>query len=290
MESEESLSDTDEAINAGEPFSSKTDFCTVPDVKYSDVAEYVEIDDDCDLKFAFGPCRVGTKAQLFTMAASGYPAYDQPLKAIYRCLCRDEDPEPVQFPSGTVYFKETIGPYTEEESRFDPVKILRGLRSDEWLREHLRTVLMIRDPVDTWQSWYEQWERRVIRDRLLRNFVTSFRTVNRLGQTLRELEVPLHVFDYSDNKAPETSYRDLFSFLGLSNEPVYQGWDREEVQRRIEKNWRTFNEPDLFLPPGIREEVKDSEGVFHKTYSNHDLDACETVKTKTLDLYENWVP
>lgn len=291
MDSEQSTDESNSTSEASDETPEVDErYYTVSEREYSDVAEHCAIDENCHLKLAIGPCRVGTKAQLFTVAASGYPAYDQPLKAIYRCLGRGMEPEAVTFGEGVVYFKETIGPYTLNESRFDPLEIVRVIRNDTWLRENLKVVLMLRDPVDTWQSWLDQWADKLERRRLLENFFESFRTLDKIGGTLDEFELPYHVFDYSENRTPGKAYRKLFSFLELSAEPVCDGWKKKSVRETIRRNWRSFREPDVFLPDGIREEVKNSDGVFHRSYPEGDPVQAEAIRSEVGPIYDRWSP
>ncbi|MEZ4609347.1 MAG: hypothetical protein R2838_03660 [Caldilineaceae bacterium] len=97
-----------------------------------------------------GPCRSGTTAFLRVFSEVGIQSWYQPIKAVIRGQMRNES-FAFQIPAlPSVMLKDTFGPFSVEESCFNPIEILleAGATADNL---HLLTVS--RDPVATACSW-----------------------------------------------------------------------------------------------------------------------------------------
>jgi hypothetical protein len=165
----------DEDNRAGRPenVSGYDPFYTAGSIDLQRIVEGIHVGSDQRIIMGIGPCRVGTKAQLFTMAASGYDAFEQPMKAAYRCLGHDVEPEPFRPSDPISYLKETIGPYTPGESLFNPLSILRRATGPSWCQNQLDIVILLRDPYDTWHSWRDVWGDRLEENTLFDHYVRA---------------------------------------------------------------------------------------------------------------------
>lgn len=264
-------------------------FYTVDKIDLNKIVEIVEIEPDQQIVAGFGPCRVGTKAQLFTMAVSGYLAYEQPFKSAYRCLGHGIEPEPFRPDGPVTYLKETLGPYSPGESLVNPLSLLHEATNPSWMTEQLELILLLRDPYDTWHSWLDVWGDTLDPDTLFEHFCLAFQTTRDITTEARETGLSIRRFDYGLNRDPESAYEALFSELGLEQSPVVSGWQEEPNRSRLKNNFVPFREPEIFLPEGIREQALASDGLHYRTYDPASLDRQHEIKERVAPVYEELV-
>src|SRR5438270_13871686 len=106
----------------------------VVQVANQDVLRHIQVEDPSHIPLivlAIAPCRSGTTASLRVYAESGILAYSQPIKGILRHLAKGK-------PAGRLctwripaedylYIKETSGPFNEQESTLDPLRVIGGV-------------------------------------------------------------------------------------------------------------------------------------------------------------------
>lgn len=164
------------------------------------------------------PCRSGTTVLLRVFGAAGIEAHYQELKNILRwrmqgqssSLQEDVSWRLPQWPDKPIYLKETIGPYTEIESCFNPLDVLLGAG---YPPGKLHLLVLGRAPLSTWASWDAWWHGRTSTDK----FVLAYQTTEQIRQQALHLKLPTTVFVYEsirDNNT-ELVIRRLFEQLNV---------------------------------------------------------------------------
>lgn len=252
-----------------------------PDDPFEDIdlEQYVDLSRAGEVVAGFGPCRVGTKAQMYTMAASGFTAYEQPLKAMVRCLSHGKTPDPFRPEESLVYFKETLGPYTAGEGSWNPIAVpgIDSAREVHWLA-------MIRHPYDTWSSWKRLWSDRVAEELLFDHFRRAYEATLETCRWAEQKGISVVGFDYTLNRSPKETYQALFERIGLAVEPVVENWQDKPYRRRLEENFVFAREPELFVPDGVRDQFGDAEGLHYRSY-DEDVPRREEIEEHVLGIY-----
>lgn len=279
--------DEDNRAGRRENVSGHAPFYTADSIDLQQIVDNIRIESDQRLIMGLGPCRVGTKAQLFTMAATGYDAFEQPMKAAYRCLGHDLEPEPFQPTDNTSYLKETIGPYTPGESLFNPLSILRRATGPNWCRDQLTIVILLRDPYDTWHSWRDVWGDRLDESTLYDNYVRAWQTTRDITSEALESDLDIVSFEYTLNKTPVEAYRRFFDRLNLDRTAVVDGWQQPDNRERLKTHFIKFREPDVFLPEGIRKNALTSEGLHYQSYQRDTINREDTITRDVKPIYED---
>ncbi len=191
-----------------------------------EISKRVQVPDKCpDIILSIAPCRSGTTAQLRVFAENGIPAIYQPTKALLRSAMAGESSTfilPAE--EDRIFVKETLGPYTEEESTIDPLEILllSGVP-----REKITLITMVRDPINTACSWLEQFAFRADKRTLLANLAGAYGKVYEMNTKAKKLGIKEHPFVYEalrDND-PALVARRLFNVLDLPfSEESLLGW------------------------------------------------------------------
>jgi len=159
------------------------------------------------------PCRSGTTVFLRVFGYAGIESHYQELKNVLRWRLHGKDTvwQIPQRPGDTIYLKETIGPHTEIESRFNPLDVLLEAGFPP---EKLHVVILGRAPSSTWSSWYEWWGEGAT---TVENFILAYTTVERVRRQAEQQGIPLTVLVYEairDNGA-ETVVKGLFKRLDV---------------------------------------------------------------------------
>lgn len=190
---------------------------------------------------AIAPCRSGTTTQLRVFAEAGMQAHYQPLKAVLRSLMHGEQREYEVPAAQNVFIKETIGPYTQTESQFDPLEVLllAGYPKDK-----LHVIVEMREPLSTLASWYEMFSFNRDREALFQNFMTAYRTVAQIRARAIEQGVPTstYVYEAQRDNDPSKAVSRLFAGLGLPySDRVVKDWE----------NLPPFGTPEsgIYFPP-----------------------------------------
>lgn len=195
------------------------------------LARKISVPRDCpDIIVAVGPCRSGTTAQLRVFAQASVDAYYQPIKAILRDLEHGKESS-FTIPRSTLFIKETVGPYTQDESTLDPVQILLEAGVP---KERLHVVAMMREPLATIASWMrvsaavEEFFTSAEAETLIKNAITTYATVNEIAERCQKQGIATTVFvqeSLRDN-SPEIVVKHLLERVGLpfSSRSV-RGWN-----------------------------------------------------------------
>ena len=198
-----------------------------------EIAKRVDVSEDSpSVIVAVAPCRSGTTAQLRVFAEAGVESHYQPLKAIMRELQESRESRFV-LPDNekTVFLKETVGPYTEEESTLDPVGILLKAGVPP---EKLHLLAMMRQPLVTFASWVqindavrEFFGGALPTGELLENAILSYRTVHAIRRRAVDAGIKTTTFvqEALRDNSPEKVVRALLSRARLEYNPKsVTGW------------------------------------------------------------------
>lgn len=143
-------------------------------------------DNPSPMILALSPCRSGSTALLRGFAHAGLDAYYQPIKNIlrWRLVGGEQTWSVPQGGEQPIYVKETLGPYTPQESTLDPVATL--LRAG-YPSERLKVLITMRDPYETWASWRKTWGARTALDL----FVAAYRQPRSIRERAAAAEIPV---------------------------------------------------------------------------------------------------
>ena len=220
-------------------------------------------------------------------------------------------------PSEIVYLKETIGPYTREESTFNPVEVLSlslkeslremDLSEDEAsyrhksiMMEKVEVVFLGRDPFQTWASWKEKFsqtspvrELRTPESELFENFLTAYEFSDKLRRDALSEGLRVTHYVLEAHKFPEENASRLFNRLGLAQRPIVSGWQSMPSFGSRDSNVFMMEQPKLYSPQVAynSEKVKSSEGLAYqeKDLSGLPLAEANAIKNAGLvQLYEDW--
>ncbi len=208
------------------------------------------------LILAVSPCRSGSTVMLRVFGASGIPAHFQPLKNTLRWAMQGE-PWRWDVPEGNtpVFIKETLGPYTLLEATFDPFELLRAVK---YPLEKLRVVIIGRDPLYAWASWYQNWGAKTN----VEIMIAAFRQVEAIRQEVQEagLSAVHFVYEAVRDFGPEAAIRGLFGQLGLPySELAIKGWGDLPAYGTPGSNIICDLEPPPFVVPHIHDRVEQAE-------------------------------
>ncbi len=187
-----------------------------PSPSLPEIADSIDVGDPERVSrviLSVSPCRSGTTVFLRVFGYAGIESHYQELKNILRWRLHGEEIkwQVPQRQGDTIYLKETIGPHTEIESRFNPLDVL--LRAG-FPPEKLHVVILGRAPLSTWSSWYEWWGKEATR---VENFILSYTTTDQVRRQARRQGIPLTTLIYEairDNDA-ETVVSSLFKRLDV---------------------------------------------------------------------------
>lgn len=240
---------------------------------------------------SLAPCRSGSTALLRMVAALGVEAHLQPLKNLLRWrlvggAARWRAP---RRKGDLLYLKETLGPFTVEESRFDPLAVLSaaGCRS-----ETIILLLQGRDPLECWASWRSWWGGRTSVERL----ITAYTTAEAIRRRAEAVGIATTVLVYEalrDHPAAEVARR-LCERLSLPYSAVAaEGWERLPQLGAPGSNVVIPHMPEAFVTDGIRGRVERAGGLhyFSRAGEVNGLPAEEVAAIETAglpELYDRW--
>lgn len=190
------------------------------------LSKRIAVPPECpDIILSIAPCRSGTTAQLRVFAENGIPAMYQPTKALLRSAMAGEQANFSIPQAKRVFIKETLGPYTREESTIDPLEILLLAGVPE---EKITLITMMRNPINTACSWLEQFAFGADKPTLLDNLCAAYDTASQIHDRSGEVGINEYPFVYEalrDND-PALVIERLFNILGLPfDEKSLLGWE-----------------------------------------------------------------
>lgn len=191
---------------------------------------------------------------LRVFAASGVPAYFQPLKNILRWRMQGGEAGWVlpHLPGGMIYLKETLGPYTQAEAAFNPLQVLlqAGLPP-----ERCSLLILGRAPLDVWASWKHWWRDCTSLDLL----ALAYQTTERIRQQAHQAQIPVTslVYEALRDNPPKRVVRGLFARLGIKFQMrAVQGWQGLPAFGAAGSNIILPVEPPRFITPDIHTSVE----------------------------------
>nr|VFK23584.1 MAG: hypothetical protein BECKLPF1236B_GA0070989_13652 [Candidatus Kentron sp. LPFa] len=263
-------------------------------VPLQEVIDRIDIGDPDEVSrliLSVSPCRSGTTVMLRVFGASGIESHYQELKNVLRWR-EQSDSTRCRLPQGRdriVYFKETIGPYTELEALFNPLEVL--LRAG-FPPEKLQVLITGRAPLTTWASWVHHWYGKTDVDR----FILAYRTTEQVRLQAHRQNLPVTVLVYEsirDNKT-ETVIGNLFARLGVSFTPMaVKGWRELPLFGSPGSNVVLPDEPPVFFVPYLHTSVEQADRLkfFSKIRSVSYLNRTEVdkiVDAGVPEIYETW--
>ncbi len=238
---------------------------------------------------AVSPCRSGSTALLRVFGYSGVESHFQPLKNVLRWQMQGED-YTWSVPNGPdlVFLKETLGPFTAEESRFNPLQVLL---SAGYPPDRVRLLIFGREPIQTWSSWCAYWSRKT----RIEHYITAYHTADLVGKQARSLGIDTTclVYEALRDHPMETVVRCLMGHLGIPYTPrAIGGWERLPGCGVPGSNIVLPYEPPLFITPKIHDQVKQSsrlEYVHRKIVSPvTEHDQAMIAGSGLFDIYCSW--
>ncbi len=226
------------------------------------LADDITIPDDVPkIILGIAPCRSSTTAQLRVFSSAGIESWYQPIKALLRYRLSNRRSE-YRIPNiDSIFLKETIGPYTQEESTVNPLEILleAGIRI-----ETLSVVISVRKALATACSWVEQFDFNKSADELIDNLVLAFNTVNQIAIQVDSLGINNVVFDYSvlEKNCVEGVLDKLFDLLDITpDEGAFNDWTQLPAMGTPESGIFFADEPALYSSGDFHIKVAQSSGL-----------------------------
>lgn len=223
--------------------------------------------------FAIGTARTGTTASLNVFRGSKVedtegklheiPVAYQHFKAGLRhvMLGWSENPDwSFQIPEVPLfYMKDTIGPYTDKESRYNPLKVFEEMG---YPMDKIFPIFFYRYPLDSFASWIDKWSSILPRETLVENFITASNTLREIKKELGVKGIPYGTFLYEtirDNR-PNDSAEALFDLINqtivqkegkklVATENTTKNWDKLD-----QKGWHP-DQPKAYEIPRIDKSV-----------------------------------
>jgi hypothetical protein len=239
---------------------------------------------------SISPCRSGTTVLLRVFGAVGVQAHYQELKNIFRWRMQAEE-FCWEFPdsSKTLYLKETLGPYTLAEARFNPLEVLleAGMSSDD-----LKVFIVGRSPLETWASWAAWWREVTNVD----IFLQAYQTTEAIRQQAlnQGLLAATFVYDAIRDMGPNTAIQRLFSRLSVPFDSIaIQGWKTLPPFGTSGSNVILPDEPPVFDVPDLHAKVEEANSLSHFTRNLYHCEIfpeeCKIIcQSDVFDIYERW--
>ncbi len=257
------------------------------EVSLDEVVRRVHVGDPAYLPrliLCVSPCRSGSTILLRVFGAVGVESHYQELKNILRWRMQGGEMawHIPQRPGATLFLKETLGPYTETEARFDPLDVL--LRAG-FPAEKLHLLVLGRAVSDTWASWLAWWRGRT-------NFhilTLAYRTTDGIRRRAIEMGLPVTTFVYEalrDHPAKRVIAQ-LFARLHVPFAPVaVEGWHALPRFGSPASHVVFPQEPPAFQVPGLHSRPENADAL---TYYAHpeEVRLGEEAAIPTA-IYEGW--
>lgn len=160
-----------------------------------------------------------------------------------------------------IFLKETLGPYTEDESSIDPLEVLleTGIPPDR-----LAVIIYIREALVTVCSWIEQFSFNTDPDQLVNNAILAFTTVDQIVKKVDTLNIRNTTFDYRVLELNESRavLEKFFSSLNLAlPDEIFADWSQLPKIGTPESNIFFADEPELYMSQDFHKKVNESSGL-----------------------------
>jgi len=262
---------------------------------------------------AIAPCRSGTTIFLRVFGAAKIEAYNQPLKTILRQLLHSDGPKDNSYtwtvPSASpLYIKETTGPYTAIESRFNPLATLAqaltaSLQASSnskaeqmtWdiIRDKVQLLIIGRNPLDTFYSWKQRFViNGLSTENLLDHFITAYKMIEEIR--LEAIQNGMNITHFVNEiiRNHQASFLPgLFQRLRLEQQPVTDGWSKLPALGELGSHITFFNAGKPYEVAGIRDKAKKSDTLTFFPGKGNALPPHETrriLDAGLVHLYQQW--
>ncbi|MEZ4736546.1 MAG: hypothetical protein R3E79_56390 [Caldilineaceae bacterium] len=238
------------------------------------------------------PCRSGTTVMLRVFGAMGVQSHFQPLKNVLRWQLEGEH-RPWSMTAGahrTIFLKETLGPYTQEESTFNPLQLLLNAGVPP---EKLHILIHGRHPLATWVSWRRWWFGQTALD----YFIAAYQTTAQIQQQAQAMGLPLTtlVYEAFAEQPPATVVAKLAARMQLNyTDHAIAHWQDLPAFGTAGSNILLPVEPPRFITPTIHDHIYAAEALHYHTIEDAALTAIpvaeqqEIARTGALALYKQW--
>ncbi len=224
------------------------------DQYYSEIASRTQWDkgNPTPIVFTVGTARVGSTASLNLFRGStvidsndnvnAIPVAYQHFKAGLRhaMLNWNENSEwSFQIPKVPLfYMKDTIGPYTQKESEYNPLKVFEKMG---YPKDKLFVNFLYRNPLDVFSSWVDKWGEIIPRDSLLTNFIIASNTLKDIHKDIESSGIPYAsmVYESIRDNAPLAVADSLFMQINKA----YEGSEgiRIAATENTTENWERLD-------------------------------------------------
>ncbi len=263
-------------------------------VSLTQVAQLIHFDvhSSASIILSISPCRSGTTILLRVFAASGVQAHFQQVKNILRWLLQGESYSwsIPQHPIERIFLKETLGPFTLIESQFNPLQVLLEAG---FPKEKLHIIIIGREPINTWASWYQFWRGKTQVD----YFIESYRTTEKIRQQVKQLGISYNylIYDCFAYLHAEEIFQKIFKQLNISYSPLsIHGWESLPAFAAPDSGIVLPKEPESFITPGIHEPVEQARAfVFRNRVIDisqlHSTDIAAINASGIIEIYQHWM-
>lgn len=261
---------------------------------YEEIASRIKWDrgNPPDIAYVIGLARTGTSASLNVFRGSQVKDIDgatypitigfQILKAGLRHGMLDWRENPnwnFKIPKTPLfYMKHSIGPYTDEESRYNPLKVFEQMG---FPLGKVFPIFLYRDPLDAFASWIDMWSSIIPRETLLENFITSSNTLREIREQTKTAGIPYATLLYESirDNSPDETANALFDQI---NQRFFKkGGKRIEATEHTTKKWDELGRDGLFTDqPKVYEIPEIDERVHHDVKTKKSWE----YKMKTPDM------
>jgi hypothetical protein len=262
-------------------------------VSLQDVSDHIRLQPQATthVVLSVSPCRSGTTILLRVFGYSGVQAHFQQMKNILRWLMIGRNFDwCLPHGSDLVLLKETLGPFTDAECRFNPLQALLGAGFPQ---EKLHLLIIGREPVQTWASWDAWWGQKTDVTRC----ITAFRTTEHVRKQAQELRIPSTnlVYEAFRDHPVEVVVQRLFRRLAIVYTPFAIGnWETLPGCGMPGSNIILPREPPTFVTRGIHDKPMRSTRLayVHRRTDAGVLKECDMVRISDsgiFDIYRTWV-
>ena len=239
------------------------------DVKSALIANHIELPDKEFIPVLYllvGPCRTGTSIYLQVFSNSNIDSFNNPIKhSLQKIMFGDGGTFKVQ-PLSKLFFKESIGAITENESKLNPVEVLIEAK---YPADKIKLIANIREPLSTFSSWIATYQDKQPRSNLLQNFLMAYNSIPRIIKTAEKhkIQTTSIVYEAFRDNTPKSVVRALMDRIDIEyTDESIQGWshpdssnsrihfgDRPQIFKRSTED--TFNQSTnlSFFPKTIAE-------------------------------------
>jgi hypothetical protein len=264
-------------------------------VSQQEVVDRIHLDDPAtlpDIILGVAPCRSATTMYLRIFSASGVQSYFQPLKNILRWRMQGGDLHwhLQELPVPKLFIKETIGPYVQPETNFNPLEILLQAGVPP---QRISVLIIGRAPLASWSSWHQWWNGKVS----VGNLIQSYRTTEKIRQAAQErgLKTVTLVYEAFREHPPEPVVQSLLDILGVPFGPLaVSGWHSLPPYGTPGSGVVLPDEPPLFVIENIHNRAEKLDGIDYYP-RDRDLPDLKKDDVRALidshihqEIYENW--